>query len=192
MMTLRAASVLLTIVAQWHVGCTMNANTLGQWGGTDKAYPGAERPASEISIFQCGFGLAVLAIDENRSLVGETAQCSYALLPGRHTFRVSIRHSDAAAAGKWVQLNDQVVEYDLVAGKTYSLHAFPQDKDSLAAFTIHMSDPVLNKIVTVAVFHCAKDLPKGHCKVSPPSQAQARANEKTRQGVTGKGREASN
>ena len=169
MMKLRAAYVVLAIVAQWHVGCTMNANTLGQWGGTDKAYPGAERPASEISIFQCGFGLAVLAIDENRSLVGETAQCSYALLPGRHTFRVSIRHSDAAAAGKWVQLNDQVVEYDLVAGKTYSLHAF-QDKNSPETFTIDMSDPMVDKIVTVKVIHCSA----GYCSASPPGQAKAR------------------
>jgi hypothetical protein len=190
MMKLSAAYVLLAIVAQWHVGCTMNANVLGKFGGTDKAYPGAERPASEISIFQCGFNLAVLAIDENRSLVGETGSCSYALLPGRHTFRVSIRQSDVG--GKWVQFNDQVVEYDLVAGKTYSLHASPQDKDSLAAFEIYMVDPVLNKFVTVAVFHCGKDLPRGHCKVSPPGQAQAGANEKARQGVTGKGREASN
>src|SRR5262245_58418304 len=145
MMRQQAAHVLLAMVAQLLVGCTMNANVLGKFGGTDKAYPGAERPTSEISIFQCGFNLAVLAIDDNRSLVGEAGSCSYALLPGRHTFRVSIRQSDVG--GKWVQLNDQVVEYDLVAGKTYSLHAFPQDKDSLAAFTIHMNDPVLDKIV---------------------------------------------
>jgi hypothetical protein len=172
MMKLRAAYVLLPIVAQWHVGCTMNANVLGKFGGTDKAYPGAERPASEISIFQCGFNLAVLAIDENRSLVGETGSCSYALLPGRHTFRVSIRQSDAAVAGKWVQLNDQVVEYDLVAGKTYSLHA-SQDKDSPGTFKIDMLDPVVNKIVTVKVIHCGKDLPTGYCKASPPGQAKA-------------------
>ena len=169
-MTLRAAYVLLPLAAQLLVGC--NANVLGKFGGTDKAYPGAERPASEISIFQCGFNLAVLAIDENRSLVGETGSCSYALLPGKHTFRVSIRQSDVG--GKWVQFNDQVVEYDLVAGKTYSLHASPQDKDSLAAFEIYMVDPVLNKFVTVAVFHCGKDMPKGHCKVGPPGQAKAR------------------
>ena len=168
MLKLRAAYVVLAIVAQWHVGCTMNANTLGRWGGTDKAYPGAERPASEISIIQCGFGLAVLAIDENRSLVGDSHQCSYALLPGKHTFRVSIRKSDFAANGRWVQLNDQVVEYDLVAGKTYSLHAF-QDKNSPGTFTIDMSDPVVNKIVTLKVIHCSG----GYCSASPLGRAKA-------------------
>src|SRR5215510_14113777 len=90
MMKLRAAFVLLPIVvAQWHVGCTMNANVLGKFGGTDKAYPGAERPASEVSIVQCGFNLAIVAIDENKSLSGDSTACSFSLLPGRHTFRVS-------------------------------------------------------------------------------------------------------
>ena len=145
-MKLRVAYVLLPIVAQWHVGCTMNANVLGKFGGTDKAYPGAERPASEVSIFECGFNLTVLAIDENRSLVGETAQCRYALLPGRHTFRVSIRQSDVG--GKWVQFNDQVVEYDLVAGKTYSLHAF-EDEKSPGLWRINMIDPVVDRFVTL-------------------------------------------
>src|SRR5262245_44670072 len=138
MIKLGATYVLLASAAQLLVGC--NANVFGKFGGTDKAYPGAERPASEISIFQCGFNLAVLAIDENRSLTGDTGSCSYSLLPGRHTFRVSIAKSDAAAGGTWRQRNDQVVEYDLVAGKSYSLHAF-QDKDSRAAWRIAMSHP---------------------------------------------------
>jgi len=166
-MQLSTACVLLPFAAQLLVGC--NAKVLGKFGGTDKAYPGAERPAAEIAIFQCGFNLAVLAIDENRSLTGETGGCSYSLLPGRHTFRVSIRKSDAAVAGKWVQLDDQVVEYDLVAGKTYSLHAF-QDKNSPETFTIDMSDPTVDKIVTVKVIHCSA----GHCAASPPGQTKAR------------------
>jgi len=151
MMKLRAAYVLLPIVAQWHVGCSGSA--IGKFGLTAKGYPGAERPASEISIFQCGFNLTVLAIDENRSLTGDAGACSYSLLPGRHTFRVSIRKSDASVAGQWVQLNDEVVEYDLVAGKTYSLHAF-QDKDSPATWKIDMSDPVVDRIVTLKMVHC--------------------------------------
>src|SRR5262245_48451034 len=167
MIKLGATYVLLASAAQLLVGC--NANVLGKFGGTDKAYPGAERPVSEISIFQCGFNLAVLAIDENRSLTGDTGSCSYSLLPGRHTFRVSIRKSDASVAGQWVQLNDEVVEYDLVAGKTYSLHAF-QDKNSPQTFTISMSDPMVDKIVTVKVIHCSA----GHCSASPPGQAKAK------------------
>jgi len=138
MMKLTAAFVLLPIVvAQWHVGCTMNANVLGKFGGTDKAYPGAERPASEVSIVQCGFSLRLIAIDENKSLNGTTAACSYALLPGRHTFRVSIAKRDPSGVGTWHQRGDQVVEYDLVAGKTYSLNAF-EKKETPGVWAIDM------------------------------------------------------
>src|SRR5262245_10688619 len=150
MIKLGATYVLLASAAQLLVGC--NANVFGKFGGTDKAYPGAERPASEISIFQCGFNLTVLAIDENRSLSGDSGACSYSLLPGRHTFRVSIAKSELNV-GTWRQRGDQVVEYDLVAGKTYSLHAF-QDKDSPGTWKINMSDPVVDKIVTLKVIHC--------------------------------------
>ena len=149
-MKLRSACVLLPIVAQLQIGCS--GNVIGKFGGTDKAYPGAERPASEISIFQCGFNLTLLAIDENRSLSGDSGACSYSLLPGRHTFRVSIAKSELNV-GTWRQRGDQVVEYDLVAGKTYSLHAF-QDKDSPGTWKIDMNDPVVDKIVTLKVIHC--------------------------------------
>ena len=142
-MKLRAAYVLLPIVAQLHVGC--NANVMGKFGGTDKAYPGAERPASEVSIVQCGFNLTLIAIDENKSLSGETAACSYALLPGKHTFRVSIAKRDPSGAGTWRQQGDQVVEYDLVAGKTYSLNAF-EDQKTPGVWKIDM---VGDKFVTI-------------------------------------------
>src|SRR5262245_12909350 len=101
--------------AQLHVGC--NANVMGKFGGTDKAYPGAERPASEVSIVQCGFNLTLIAIDENKSLSGETGACSYALLSSRHRFRVSIAKREVA--GTWRQPGDQIVDHDLVAGKIY-------------------------------------------------------------------------
>ena len=124
MMKLRAAYVLLPIVAQLHVGCS--GNMIGKFGGTAKGYPGAERPASEVATVQCGFGLTLIAIDEDKWLSGDSTACSYSLLPGRHTFRVSIAKRDVA--GTWHQRGDQVVEYDLVAGKTYSLHAFEDQK----------------------------------------------------------------
>lgn len=84
MSKLKAAYVLLPVVAQLHVGCG------GTLGSAVKAYPGAERPASQVSIIQCGFNLAIVAIDENKSLSGDATDCSYSLLPGRHFFRVSI------------------------------------------------------------------------------------------------------
>jgi hypothetical protein len=49
----------------------------GTLGSAVKAYPGAERPASEVSIIQCGFSLAIAAIDENKSLSGGSTACRH-------------------------------------------------------------------------------------------------------------------
>jgi hypothetical protein len=143
MRKLKVAYVLLPIVAQLHVGCG------GTLGSAVKAYPGAERQASEVSIIQCGFSLAIVAIDENKSLSGDSTACSFSLLPGRHVFRVSIAKKEFGLyPGTYRQQGDQVVEYDLVAGKTYSLHAF-EDEKSPGLWRINMIDPVVDRSVTL-------------------------------------------
>lgn len=141
MSKLKAAYVLLPVVAQLHVGCG------GTLGSAVKAYPGAERPASQVSIIQCGFNLAIVAIDENKSLSGDATDCSYSLLPGRHFFRVSIAKK-FYGLGTYRQQGDQVIEYDLVSGKTYSLHAF-EDEKTPGLWKIVMSDPVVDRIATL-------------------------------------------
>jgi len=100
-------------------------------------------------IIQCGFSLAIAAIDENKSLSGDSTACSYSLLPGRHVFRVSIAKKEFGLyPGTYRQQGDQVVEYDLVAGKTYSLHAF-EDEKSPGLWRINMIDPVVDRFVTL-------------------------------------------
>src|SRR5262245_13876206 len=143
MRKLTVACALLPIVTQLNVGCG------GTLGSAVKAYPGAERPASEVSVIQCGFNLAIVAIDENKGLSGDSTACSFSLLPGRHTFRVSIAKQEfGLSPGTYRQQGDQSGEYDLVAGKTYSWHAF-EDEASPGAWKINMSDPVVDRIVTL-------------------------------------------
>lgn len=125
------------------VGCA------GTSGGIVKAYPGQERPASEVAVVQCGFHLAVAAIDENKSLSGDPIRCKFSLLPGKHAFRVRIQstqYGQYGYVGGFQQKGDQVVEYELKSGKTYTLDAF-EDQQSPASWTILITDPVIDKIV---------------------------------------------
>ena len=124
------------------------AGCAGALGGLVKAYPGPERPASEVAVMQCGFSLAILAVDEDRNFSGNPVTCQFSLLPGKHTFRVRVVKKEYGTPLTLVQKGDQVVEYELKAGKTYSLHAF-EDQKSPGLWTISVSDPVTNKITTL-------------------------------------------
>ena len=129
-------------VALLLVGCA------GALGGLVKAYPGPERPASEVAVMQCGFSLAIVAVDEDRNFSGKPIVCQFSLLPGKHTFRVKIEKKEYGTSITWVQKGDQIVEYELKAGKTYSLSAF-EDQKSPGLWTISISDPVTNRITTL-------------------------------------------
>ena len=106
----------------------------GTFGGLVKAYPGTERPATEVAVIQCGFSLAILAIDGDSSFSGNPLSCKFSLLPGKHAFRVM-------AGG------EHVVEYELKAGQIYSLSAFANETSP--GLRIVIGDPVTNKIVTL-------------------------------------------
>ncbi len=121
------------------VGCA------GTLGGLVKAYPGPERPTSEVAVIECGFSLAMVAVDDNSEYSGKPVTCRFSLLPGKHAFRVRIEKQEVGGITK-VQKGDQVVEYELKAGKSYALHAFEEQK-SPGLWTISVSDPVTNKIV---------------------------------------------
>jgi hypothetical protein len=145
------------VTRRWLSGCARVGTAIaafalagcaGTAGGIVKAYPGSERPASEVAVMQCGFSLAIVAIDDNREFSGKPVTCQFSLLPGKHTFRVRIERKEPGTAGTWVQKGDQVVEYPLRAGQTYALHAF-EDKNSPGAWTISISDPVTNKITAL-------------------------------------------
>ncbi len=122
------------------VGCA------GALGGLVKAYPGPERPTSEVAVIECGFSLAMVAVDDNPSHSGKPVTCRFSLLPGKHVFRVRIEKKEHGTPITWVQKGDQVVEYELKAGKSYGLHAF-EDQKAPGVWTISVSDPVTNKIV---------------------------------------------
>lgn len=106
----------------------------GTFGGLVKAYPGTERPATEVAVIQCGFSLAILAIDGDSSFSGDPLSCKFSLLPGKHVFRVM-------AGG------EHVVEYELKAGQIYTLSAFANERSP--GLHIVIGDPVTNKIVTL-------------------------------------------
>jgi hypothetical protein len=125
------------------------AGCAGALGGLVKAYPGTKRPPSEVAVMQCGFSLAIVAIDENRSFFGRPNMGQFSLLPGKHTFRVKIEEKVYGASLTWAQKKDQVVEYDLAAGQIYSMHAF-EDEKSPGLWKIVVSDPVTKTIVKIA------------------------------------------
>lgn len=131
------------------VGCA------GAFGGLVKAYPGPERPTSEVSVIKCGFSLAMVAIDENQSFSGKPLSCEFSLLPGKHAFRVRIQSNQYGQhnyVGGFQQKGGQVVEYELKAGKSYALNAFEEQK-SPGLWTISITDPVTNKIVSLKQVH---------------------------------------
>jgi hypothetical protein len=124
------------------------AGCAGSLGGQVKAYPGPDRPASEVSVVKCGFSLAMVAIDENTSYSGEPLTCHFAVMPGRHAFRVRIVKKEYGTPISYIQQGDQVVEYELRAGQTYNLNAL-EDSKAKGLWTISITDPVTNKIVTL-------------------------------------------
>ena len=133
----------LCILSLLLVGCA------GTSGGLVKAYPGPERPASEVSVIECGFSLAIVAIDENRSFSGSPLTCKFSLLPGKHAFRVRIQSNQYGQynyIGGFQQKGDQIVEYELKPGKSHGLHAF-EDQKSPWLWTISITDPAIEKIV---------------------------------------------
>lgn len=133
----------LSLSAILLVGCA------GALGGLVQVYPGPERPASEVSVVQCGFSLAVVAIDENKNFSGSPINCKFSLLPGKHSFRVRIQSNQYGQynyIGGFQQEGDQVVEYELKPGQTYTLTAH-EDEKSPGVWTIYATDPVINKIV---------------------------------------------
>ncbi|MBI3561267.1 MAG: hypothetical protein HY080_06065 [Gammaproteobacteria bacterium] len=143
-MTVQSIRCLTKLTYALAVSTILLMGCAGALGGLVKMYPGSERPASEVSVIKCGFSLVILAVDSSRTSHAKPNFCEYALLPGKHSFRVRIEKQGVGFS--WVQKGDQVVEYDLKAGKSYGLHAF-EDKKSPGLWTISITDPVTDKIV---------------------------------------------
>jgi|GEM_PF-5692005 len=87
-------------------------------------YTGPARPAGQVAIFDCGFGVTLRAVDGNRDYQGAPLACRYALLPGRHRFRVSFSSEKTGQAKPVSSPHDYLVRLRLEAGHRYTLNAF--------------------------------------------------------------------
>ena len=118
-------------------------------GGPVKAYTGTDRPASETALVRCGFNLRMVAIDENKSYAGDPLTCQFALLPGKHAFRVGIEFKEPGMGQiTYKQKGDQVVEYEVRAGQAYDLSAV-EDSKAKGVWKILIIDQAAKNMVTL-------------------------------------------
>ena len=92
-----------------------------------QAYDGLARPSDEVAVLVCGFSTRLLAIDGEERFRGKALRDRFAVLPGRHTFRVTLAPntvSDAGADGE-----PRTVTFTLEAGQVYDISVFAQPVD---------------------------------------------------------------
>lgn len=105
------------------------------------AYGGPTRPADQVAIFNCGFGVTLRAIDGNRNYNGNPLACRYSLLPGRHRFRVAFTAETGGDAKRVSSPHDYIVRLDLVAGRKYTLNAFlKDDRNAAMPWKVNLGD----------------------------------------------------
>lgn len=122
MFNVRFAHIAVLYVVAAITGCA----SLGGDAKPVQVYTGAERPAEQVALLDCGFGLHIRAIDGDSRYQGAPITCKFALLPGQHEFRVGFESRDSG--GRWRSTKEYLVSLTLVAGRKYSLHAFLDDK----------------------------------------------------------------
>lgn len=114
------------------------------------AYSGPERSPDQVAIFKCGWGMVLNAIDGDPRFTGRPLKCSYALLPGRHAFRVGFGERNETTMTSIYSKKDYIVTLDLVAGRTYSLNAFLKEnpKDPMP-WRVTLSDSSRKELINV-------------------------------------------
>lgn len=127
-------------------GCT----GLSVAGNPVQTYSGPSRPTDRVALFDCGFGVAVKAIDGNAKYKGNPLTCKFALLPGRHRFRVGFTSEKGATDGRVSSRHDYVVTLDLVAGRKYTLNAFlKDDRNAAMPWKVNLADSSEKYLVDV-------------------------------------------
>jgi len=141
MFVLRSAAALLAAVAV--MGCaTMSGKPV-------QAYAGAERPVEQVAQFECGFGLHVKAIDGDSRYQGVPITCKFAVLPGKHEFRVGFESRDYSARGTWRSTKEYLVSLNLEAGRKYSLHAFLEEKQQGFPWRVTLADSSRKDLINI-------------------------------------------
>lgn len=89
-----------------------------------QAYPGVERPDREVAVVECGFSVRLLAIDGDDRFLGQAMRDRFSLLPGRHSFRVTLAPN--AYTGTDAGDETRTVTFELEAGHVYDISVFAQ------------------------------------------------------------------
>lgn len=126
----------LALLAVAAAGCTVS-----QPNAPQQTYTGLERPKSEVAVVECGLSTRILAIDGDDSHLGQALRDRFSLLPGEHSFRVTLA-PDAISAGE-DRGEPRTVTFELKAGHVYAISVFAQPVDG-RAWGVVVSDRTAN------------------------------------------------
>jgi len=92
-----------------------------------KAYAGAERPVSQLSVIKCGIGAKVKAVDKHKEYSCDPLVGKLHVLPGQHTFDVWLE--SYTGSGTWRSKQGKPIRFKATAGHSYTVMAL-RDNES--------------------------------------------------------------